>query len=432
MNFEQLGHTCVVGLGWGDEGKGKIVDLLSEHFDVIVRYNGGANAGHTVCHAGRTYTFHALPSGTLRPDRISVIGPGVALDLPAAIEEIAALRDSGVPVGDNLRISDRAHLVLPYHKLEDQLSEARLDPSRRIGTTARGIGPCYADKMSRTTAVRMADVYRPDRLREQLRSVVERKRAVFQALYHDDGALDAQAIADEFLGYAEQLRPHVCDTAALLRDSAAAGKRVLYEGANGTLLDVDHGTYPFVTSSSASALGIHPGAGVPPRLVNTCIGVLKAYSTRVGQGPFPTELRDEIGDRIRAQGREFGTTTGRPRRCGWFDAVAARYAADLNGAAYAALMHLDTLTGLEKIGICPAYEGADGRSIAFPAHAEDLAACRPQIEFLPGWDADLSGIRSRDELPATARNFLARLEELLNVPIGIISVGPQREQTIML
>ncbi|UCG32237.1 MAG: adenylosuccinate synthase [Phycisphaerales bacterium] len=432
MNYEQLGHTCVVGLGWGDEGKGKIVDLLSEHFDVIVRYNGGANAGHTVCHTGRTYTFHALPSGILRPDRVSVIGPGVALDLPAALKEILALRDSGIPVDENLRISDRAHLVLPYHKLEDHLSEARLKSDRRIGTTARGIGPCYADKMNRTTAVRMADLYCPDHLREHIRSIVERKRAVFQALYPDDGNLDAEAITDEFLGFAEQLRPHVCDTAALLRDAAASGRRILYEGANGTLLDVDHGTYPFVTSSSASALGVHPGAGVPPRLVNTCIGVLKAYSTRVGQGPFPAELCNEIGDRIRAQGREFGTTTGRPRRCGWFDAVAARYAVDLNGATYLALMHLDTLTGLNEVGLCLTYEDANGHAASFPARAEQLYACRPQIEFLPGWDADLSAVRSRDELPANARNFLARLEELLDVPIGIISVGPQREQTIML
>ena len=431
MKAGETGHTCVVGLGWGDEGKGKIVDLLAERFDVVVRYNGGANAGHTVRAGGRTYTFHALPSGTLRPDRLSVIGPGVALDLPVALEEIAALRTAGIPVGDNLRISDRAHLVLPYHKLEDQLGEALLESGRRIGTTARGIGPCYADKMNRSTAVRLADLYRPDDLRLLLRSIVQRKQAVFQALYQYDASLDAENICDQFLACAEQLRPHVCDTGTLLRQAHAAGKRILYEGANGTLLDVDHGTYPFVTSSSASALGVHPGAGVPAGMVNTCLGVLKAYATRVGQGPFPSELHDQVGDRIRTRGQEFGTTTGRPRRCGWFDAVAARYAVALNGAASFALMHLDTLTGLERIGICLAYGDPTGTTTAFPADLGRLAAVEPQLEYLPGWDADISGARVYRELPEPARRYVARLEELLSVSASIISVGPLREQTII-
>jgi len=432
MNADELGHTCVVGLGWGDEGKGKIVDLLAEHFDVVVRYNGGANAGHTVRAAGRTHTFHALPSGTLRPDRLSIIGPGVVLDLPVVLEEIAALRAAGIPVGDNLRLSDRAHLVLPYHKLEDRLSETQLEIGRRIGTTARGIGPCYADKMNRSTAVRLADLYHPDQLREHLRKTVPRKRIILQALYRASGDLDAEAICDQLLDYAEHLRPHVCDTGVLLRQADGAGKRILYEGANGTLLDVDHGTYPFVTSSNASALGVPAGAGVPARLLQTCLGVIKAYATRVGEGPFPSELHDRVSDHIRARGQEFGTTTGRPRRCGWFDAVAARYSVALNGADSFALMHLDTLSGLEQIGICVAYTDQAGDSSDFPAHARRLDAVRPKLEFMPGWEADLTEARTLGDLPQAARRYVTRLEELLALPAGIISVGPRREQTILI
>jgi adenylosuccinate synthase len=428
---DQSGHTCVVGLGWGDEGKGKIVDLLAGRFDVVVRYNGGANAGHTVQLESGSLCFHALPTGTLHPDCLSVIGPGVVLDLPAVIDEIESLRAAGVALKDNLRISDRAHLVMPYHRLEDRLGEGRLESDQRIGTTGRGIGPCYADKMRRTTAIRVTDLRDADRLGELLRSIVRHKRVVFLALYGDDGGLDPQAIRDEYLSYAERLGRCFCDTSLLLRQAAAEGKSILFEGANGTLLDVDHGSYPFVTSSNSSALGVPAGAGVPPNMVNTCLGVIKAYATRVGQGPFPSELHDETADRIRTRGQEFGSTTGRPRRCGWFDAVATRYSIALNAADQIALMHLDTLTGLERIGICVAYQDEQGPSSTFPADPNRLARVRPKLEFVPGWEANVSEIRRRADLPQAARDYLDRLEELLAVPVSIISVGPRREQTIL-
>ncbi len=432
MDFKKLGHTAIVGLAWGDEGKGKVVDLVAGHFDVGVRFNGGANAGHTVRVGERTFKFHALPSTTLRPDRLSVIGPGVALDLPAVLEEIDALKAQQIAVGENLRISDRCHLVMPWHKAEDALSEASLEQGRRIGTTARGVGPCYADKMQRTTAFRVCDLYRREPFAEKVALVAARKRAVFEALYKDDSTeLDAEDICTQFVEMGERIRPFVCDTTALLREAAMGGKRILYEGANGTLLDVDHGTYPYVTSSNASALGIHAGAGVHRGMVNTVIGVAKAYATRVGRGPFPTELHDDVGERIRERGREYGTTTGRPRRCGWFDAVAVRYSVELNGVDHVAIMHLDTLAGLKEIGVCVGYEDPGGGECGFGSDAADLAGVRPRYEFLPGWDRDIRNVRRTEELPDAARAFVGRLQELLGVPISMISVGPERDETII-
>lgn len=432
MDFKQLGHTAIVGLGWGDEGKGKVVDLIAAHFDVGVRFNGGANAGHTVRVGERTFAFHALPCTTLRPDRLSVIGPGVALDLSAVLEEIDALQAQQIPVADNLRISDRCHLVMPWHKAEDALSEASLDDRRQIGTTARGIGPCYADKMQRITALRVCDLYRRGQFAEKVALVAARKSAVLAAIYNDHSTeFDAEDICRRFVEMGERIRPFVCDTTELLREAATRGKRILYEGANGTLLDVDHGTYPYVTSSNASALGIHSGAGVHRGMLNSVIGVTKAYATRVGRGPFPTELDDEVGERIRERGREYGTTTGRPRRCGWFDAVAVRYSVQLNGVDHLAIMHLDTLAGLKEIGVCVGYEDPGGGECGFGSDAADLAGVRPRYEFLPGWDQEIRNVRRSAELPDAARAFLGRLQELLGVPISMISVGPEREETII-
>jgi len=429
MDLKRLGHTCVVGLHWGDEGKGKIVDLLTEHFDIVVRYNGGGNAGHTVQIAGEKFALHLLPVGVLRPGKTAVVGPGVALDLLRMLEEIDGLKQRGVTVGD-LRISDRAQLVTPYHKKQDLLSEAALGTGK-IGTTARGIGPCYADKMLRATALRVGDLLRPAAFREKLTRIVEMKNRLVAALYGDREPLDARVLADEFLAAAERVRSNICDTTAYFYEAMQAGRRLLFEGANGTLLDIDHGTFPFVTSSTTSAIGVPAGAGVPASTLKTCIGVTKAYTTRVGAGPFPSELDNEIGQQIRERGHEYGTTTGRPRRCGWFDAVAARYSVRLSGITHLAVMHLDTLTGFDRIGICTGYTTADGPLPGFVSDPGLLAEAQPVIEFVPGWKDDPRSARSFDELPPQARGYLARIETLVGAPIAIASVGPDREQTLI-
>jgi len=429
MDFKALGHTCVVGLHWGDEGKGKIVDLLTEHFDVVVRYNGGGNAGHTVQIAGQRFALHLLPVGVLRAGKTAVIGPGVALDLLRMLEEITALAQRGITVGD-LKISDRANLVMPYHKKQDLLSEASLGAGR-IGTTARGIGPCYADKMLRATALRVGDLLRPDLFREKLTRIVDLKNRMLAALYGDNKPLDAEAIGDEYLAAVESIRSNICDTTRFFYEAMQAGKRLLFEGANGTLLDVDHGTFPFVTSSTTSAIGVPAGAGVPASTLRTCIGVTKAYTTRVGAGPFPSELDNEVGQYIRDRGHEYGTTTGRPRRCGWFDAVAAQYSVRLSGITHMAVMHLDTLTGLDRVGICTGYTTPAGPLPGFVSDSALLAEAQPIIEFMPGWKDDPRNARSFDELPRPARDYLARIESLVGVPIGIVSVGPDRAQTLI-
>ena len=430
MDLSKLGHTCVVGMHWGDEGKGKIVDLLTEHFDIVVRFNGGGNAGHTVLIGDEKFALHLLPVGVLSPDKTAVVGPGVALDLGRMLEEIDALKGRGITIGKRLRISDRANLVMPYHKKQDNLSEAALGDSK-IGTTARGIGPCYSDKMQRATAVRVVDLFHPESLRDKLERIVQRKNTIFAALYGDKEPLDAKAIADEYLAYAERIRGNVSDTTSFLYEAVQSGKGLLFEGANGTLLDIDHGTFPFVTSSTTSAIGVPAGAGVPAQTLRTCIGVTKAYTTRVGSGPFPSELDGEIGQYIRDRGHEYGTTTGRPRRCGWFDAVAARYTARLSGITQIAVMHLDTLAGLDRVGICTGYQAADGPLPGFVADSTVLENAEPVIEYLPGWSEDLRQARSIEDLPQTARHYLDRLEALIGVPIAIVSVGPERTQTLM-
>jgi adenylosuccinate synthase len=413
-------------LQWGDEAKGKIVDLLTEDHDAVVRYNGGANAGHTVVSAGRTFKLSLLPTGVLRPHIRSVIGNGVVLFPPRFLEEVGNLRAAGIEVGDNLVVSDHAHVIFPYHTEEERLGEGG---GTAIGTTGRGIGPCYQDKVGRQCGIRVGELVRPDHLRQRLGPIVERKNRILRALSPDARTFDAGALAVEYQGYAEQIRPHVTDTVALLQGALRRGQRILFEAAQGSLLDVDHGTYPFVTSSNSSTAGVWSGSGVPARHLGRVVGVIKAYSTRVGRGPFPTELDDGpagIGEKIRRTGREYGTVTGRPRRCGWFDAVAARYTAALNGADDLAVMLLDVLSDLDELRIAVAYEGAEG----FPGDADLLEGCRPVYETLPGWGCDVSGARKLADLPANARRYVDRLAELLGLPVSIVSVGPDRAQTI--
>jgi adenylosuccinate synthase len=429
MHETAAAHACVFGLGWGDEGKGKIVDLLCPSFDVVVRFNGGANAGHTVWIGGDKFALHLLPAGVLHEGMTAVIGPGVVVDPISLLAELDGLAARGVDAASRLRISSRAHLVLPYHKLEDQLSEQAAGGGK-IGTTARGIGPCYADKMRRSSAIRFADLIGEPGLADRVRKIVASKSAMFHVLYGGDGAVSADDVIADLDMARTRLAGLVVDTTALLGRAMADGKKVLFEGANGLLLDVDHGTYPFVTSSSTGPHGLAAGGGVPATSVTRFIGAIKAYATRVGSGPFVSELTDEVGDRIRIQGNEFGTTTGRPRRCGWFDAVSGRYGVALSGCTEIALMHLDTLSGFEQVGICTAYE-VDGRRCAdMPADARVLEGARPVIEFVPGWSGDLRSAKSFDDLPPTAQAYVHRIEKLTGAPVGILSVGPERTQTI--
>ncbi len=423
-------HTCVVGLQWGDEGKGKIVDVLMEHFDVVVRYAGGPNAGHTVVIGSEKFALHQLPSGVLRDNITSIISAGAVIDPAVLLGEISSLQARGIDPSRRLHVSDRAHLILPYHRREDQLAEGAAPDEGRLGTTARGIGPCYSDKMSRRFGLRIGDLRRPDRLRERIKSIVAHKNAYFAAVYDVRSPLDARAIADEYIEFGSELSPYVCDTALLLNRLLGEGKRVLFEGAQGALLDVDYGTYPFVTSSNAGPGGIPGSAGVPPRQVRRIVGVVKAYATRVGGGPFPTEQDNDIGQGIRERGNEYGTTTGRPRRCGWFDAVAVRYAAMVTGADGLAVMHLDTVAGMESINICIGYRRAGKAVNGLPADAYEYEEIEPVYETLPAWDEDLRQCRRLDDLPANARNYLNKLSEAVGVPVELVSVGPSREQTI--
>ncbi len=425
--------TCVVGLQWGDEAKGKIVDLLTDRHDWVVRFNGGANAGHTVVRDGRTYKLSLLPTGVLRPGVRSVIANGVVVYPPRFLEEAGQLRAAGVTIGDNLLLSDHAHVIFPYHLEEERLLEG--DSGGAIGTTGRGIGPCYQDKVGRRDAVRVGELLHPDHLRARLGPIVQRKNRVLRALSPEARQFDAEALCREYLDIAEHLRPHVADTGRLLLDAVTAGQRVLYEAAQGSLLDVDHGTYPYVTSSNSTPAGVWGGSGVPARHLKRIVGVVKAYATRVGRGPFPTELDDGpngIGERIRRTGREYGTVTGRPRRCGWFDAVAARYTAALTGTDELAVMLLDVLSDLDEVKIATAYETDAGRTDRFPADAFLLEHCRPVCETLPGWRKDISEAHKLTDLPAAARRYVDRLSELLALPVSFVSVGPDREQTILI
>ena len=428
-----MAATCVIGLQWGDEAKGKLVDLLAPRSDIVVRYQGGANAGHTVVCGSEVYKLHHIPSGILSSQITNVIAPGVVIEPNMLIKEIEGLEARGIEPRKNLMISERAHVVMAWHFVEDKATNREVVAGESIGTTNRGIGPCYRDKVGRTHAMRITDLF-SSQLKSKIFDTVEAKRHILSRLAVPDDleTLDASKIYDQCLGWADILAPLAADTTNFLLDELDAGKKLLMEGAQGSLLDIDHGTYPFVTSSNASGVGVSSGSGVPAKWITNVIGVAKAYSTRVGGGPFPTELLDEVGQKIREIGREYGTTTGRPRRCGWFDAVAVRYTARLSGVHYLSLMMMDVLSHFETIQVCVAYELHGERITRFPCRAEDLRECKPVYESLPGWNVDVSKVRRLEDFPTNARRYIDRISELISVPIGVLSVGPDREQTIFL
>ncbi len=421
-------NACVVGLQWGDEGKGKVVDILAEKSDIVVRYGGGANAGHTVIIGDQKFALHLMPSGAVRKETTCVVGNGVVLDPGIFIEEIDGLKARGISLEERLYISENAHVVLDYHKAEDQLRENSLGKNK-IGTTIRGIGPCYADKVGRSYAVRMADFRDMEALETKIKKIVDYKNKLFGAIYDAD-PIDADAIIAKCHIYRERLIKFVCNTTKFLHESIADRKNILFEGAQGALLDLDHGTFPFVTSSNASALGLGAGCGVPPQLVDRFIGVVKAYTTRVGAGPFPSEQDNEIGNTIREKGHEFGTTTGRPRRCGWFDAVAVKYTAAIGAINEIAMMHLDTLAGMTELNVCKSYTLNGCETTFFPSDAAELSAVQCQYETLPGWQEDLSQMTTYQELPQNTKNYIARIEDIVKVPVTILGVGPKRSQVI--
>jgi len=423
-----MSTLVIVGTQWGDEGKGKITDYLAEKADVVVRYQGGNNAGHTVEKEGIQYKLHLIPSGILYSEKICIIGNGVVIDPASLIEEIDNLQKQGISV-DNLKISDRAHIVFPYHIKQDELEEISKGKND-LGTTKRGIGPCYMDKSERI-GIRVCDLLKPKVFEEKLRRNVEKKNKLFKELYGAEG-FDFEEMYRKYLEYAEKIKPFVTDTTVLLYDLIKSGKKVLFEGAQGTLLDLDLGTYPYVTASHPIAGGVTVGAGIGPTMIDEVIGVVKAYTTRVGKGPFPTELFDENGEFLREKGHEYGTTTGRARRCGWLDAVILKYSVRVSGITHFALTKLDTLTGLKKIKICRGYK-FNGRIITdFPASLEDLAQCEPVYEEFDGWEEDIQGAKTFDDLPYNAQKYIRRIEELIGIKAAIISVGPERNQTIVL
>ena len=417
-------NLVVLGAQWGDEGKGKIVDLLTPHFSIVARYQGGHNAGHTVYVNGTKFILRLIPSGILHDSVTCVIGNGVVIDPQALFGEIDELTKNGIDVGNRILISDKAHLILPYHRDLDLLSEARRG-ERKIGTTSRGIGPAYEDKIARR-GIRVGDIENPKGLAQNIRDNVTARNRLVQ-----DNTMDWKPVLEQLLTYAERMRPMMRDVSVLLNDAIRAGKPILFEGAQGTLLDIDHGTYPYVTSSNASVGGVCTGLGIPPRAIGRVLGVVKAYTTRVGEGPLPTELSGEMGNRLRESGNEYGAVTGRPRRCGWYDAVAVRYGVRINGLDGLALTKLDVLDGLDRIDICTSY-ACDGRTLTeFPSDTGQLAACQPIYETMPGWAAPTAGARTFDQLPAAARKYIARLEELSGVRATIVSTGSERDDTVI-
>ena len=430
-----MGATAVIGLQWGDEAKGKIVDLLTKEHDIVVRYQGGANAGHTVVFDGQKFKLSLIPSGIFRHNVQSVVANGVVIDPASILAEIESLTSRGVAIDSNLIISDRAHVIFPWHKEEDRLMNDMGVGKEAIGTTMRGIGPCYRDKIGRSSAIRFGDLFRPD-LKEKIEKIAAIKNRSLPGLAPNAEAaaqvkvMDAGEIYRQYAEYAEKLRPFAADVTGYLLDAVDAGKKILFEGAQGALLDIDYGTFPYVTSSNSSGVGISAGSGVPARYIDRLIGIVKAYTTRVGGGPFPTELDNEIGQKIRDRGNEYGTVTKRPRRCGWFDAVAARYTARLSGVTEISLMLLDVLSTFDEISICTAYE-IDGKTTThFPANAEDLRRVRPVLETHPGWSEDITKVSKFADLPENAKKYVARISEIIGKPISMVSVGPSREQTI--
>jgi len=417
-------NLAVLGAQWGDEGKGKIVDLLTPHFSIVARYQGGHNAGHTVYVNGTKFILRLIPSGILHPGVTCVIGNGVVVDPQALFSEVDELTKNGIDVDGRIVVSDKAHLILQYHRDLDLLSEARRG-ERKIGTTSRGIGPAYEDKIARR-GIRVGDLADPAALEQTIRDNVTARNRLVQ-----DSTMDWRPVFDQLLRHAERLKPWVRDVSLLLAESMRAGKPILFEGAQGTLLDIDHGTYPYVTSSNASIGGVCTGLGVGPRAIGGVLGVVKAYTTRVGEGPLPTELSGEMGHRLRESGNEYGAVTGRPRRCGWFDAVVARYGARINGLDVLALTKLDVLDGLERIDICTAYTCGGRRLTEFPSDLSQLAACEPVYESMPGWTTPTAGVRSFADLPENARRYIARLEEVSGVSAAIVSTGSERDDTIL-
>ena len=422
-----MANVIVIGAQWGDEGKGKITDLLSGSADMVVRYQGGVNAGHTIVVQGQTFKLHLIPSGILYPNTECVIGCGTVIDPQVLIKELEQLEQLNISTA-NLLISQTAHVTMPYHRMIDKASE-EVRGNHKIGTTGRGIGPTYADKSERI-GIRMLDLMDTDGLREQLERTINYKNTILEKLYNLP-PLNPQDVIEEYLSYAERLRPFVVDTSLKIYDAVLRRRNILFEGAQGTLLDLDHGTYPYVTSSNPVAGGACVGSGLGPTMIDRVIGVSKAYTTRVGEGPFPTELDDEIGELLGDRGAEFGTTTGRKRRCGWFDAVIGRYAVRINGMDCMALTKLDVLDEVEEIKVCVAYDIDGERCNHFPTSARLFARCRPIYETVPGWQVSTSHCRTLAELPIQALDYLKFLAELMEVPIAIVSLGASRDQTII-
>ncbi len=419
--------TSVIGLQWGDEGKGKVIDLFAEKADLVVRYQGGNNAGHTVVVGGEKFVLHLIPSGILQDGTINLIGNGVVVDPEHLLNEIDGLEKRGIQVGKKLRLSARAHLILPYHRLLDRFAE-KWKGEGRIGTTGRGIGPCYADKAART-GIRVADMLDEKNFAARLRAALAEKNAVIEKVY-GEAPLAIPEIVDHMHTLIPRIRPLVCDGGSLVREAYAKGKRVLFEGAQGAMLDLDHGTFPYVTSSSTGVNGISSGSGFPARRLDEVVGVIKAYSTRVGEGPFLTEELGAIGNKIREQGKEYGSTTGRPRRCGWFDLLAVRYAVDLNSVDRIVVTNLDVLHGFEEIKVAVAYRVDGVERKEYPAERADMGGITPVYQSFPGWKEDISAETSYEKLPAAARNYVEFLEKQLGVNLSDVSVGPDRRQMI--
>ncbi|MBI3313978.1 MAG: adenylosuccinate synthase [Candidatus Omnitrophica bacterium] len=423
-------NRILIGAQWGDEGKGKIIDLLTAKSDIVVRYQGGNNAGHTVKFDAETFILHLIPSGILHQGKICVIGGGVVIDPEAFFEEVNALEKRNIKVRGRLFVSDQAHMIFPYHKLLDRLKEESASEKDMIGTTKKGIGPCYADKMARL-GIRIADLRNLDYFAERLGSVLKERNETLRKIYNHPG-LSFKDIFSKYKKYRKELLEFSLDTPRYLYDAAKKGKHILFEGAQGTLLDVDHGTYPFVTSSNASVGGAITGSGISPTLINRVIGVVKAYTTRVGEGPFPTQFPPALLKHIQTKGEEFGATTGRPRRCGWFDAVITRHSVRINGLDEMAMMKLDILSGVPELKIATAYKIGSKTVKDYPHSTYEFTHAKPIYETMKGWQEDLSGVKRWKDLPANAQKYLKRLESLLETPIKIISVGSKRAQTVFL
>ncbi len=421
-------NIVVVGAQWGDEGKGRIVDLLAENVDIVVRYQGGNNAGHTIVIGDKTVVLHHLPSGILREEKLSVIGNGVVIDPLVLIQEIDYLESLGYKVtSSNLRISDRSHVIMPYHKEIDMAREGNLGKDK-IGTTGRGIGPVYEDKFARR-GIKVSDILDEEILEERISTVLE-ERNLYLTRILGVSPVDKNKIMEEYVGYGKRIKPFVCDTSLLLNECIKEGKSVLFEGAQGTLLDIDFGTYPYVTSSNATSCGVSVGTGIPPTSIDGVVGVVKSYTTRVGEGPFPTELKGSLAERLRELGGEYGATTGRSRRCGWLDLVALKYSVRVNGICYLFLTKLDVLSGFERIKLCVAYKYKGKIIDGFPSNLKVLRNCEPVYEELGGWETAIGKIRDFEQLPDNAKRYIKRIEEYVGVPISMVSVGPSREEII--